>query len=514
MAEKSGEFVQQKPEQEPEKAPDVPDTSGIAVTSAKGKQMKIIKLETDSTPQPQIQPPEILAFKDRPIEHLAEASQREYEVEGEDIEEEYDDMTEEQVTKEVEKLTSEERAHYKELKDLLTIQGRLKGKIPTLSHLINTYVSGRYPGVPSDQVQQHIKEDPEFQDIQNVPQEDIDTFVREHDRRIPRRAIVRPGCKGISMSIDPYDDVEVYTIDEIEDTVVETVVLTDDPPVEQAEKSQGEPSETTPTGTQAGERETHPITRDGAAAAEPSTSKADRPVVTDMLTEEVAKEYVVENPDEDDAETISSTSTADYDRDEAEELINQIASCHSALATHYEKINQVVPHMSRTQLALYLGKVPVIPLVKPEVGHVTKMYVEEKPVDPKYDYEVRGHTWEEKLDHLVKTVPAEHLLFAIAIGDMQVNQFSQAHIAFKYGYAKTRIQRAMSHNPEHKKGGRQYQQERKRKETQTKEGEEPPVPAKKQTPIPQEVLEHTKDDELADLPTDEQGDVIFPEPGV
>ena len=84
---------------------------------------------------------------------------------------------------------------------------------------------------------------------------------------------------------------------------------------------------------------------------------------------------------------VHRTSTADYDRDEAEELINQIASCHATLAQKYEDINKVVPHMTKTQLALYLGKVPVIPLVKPEAGHVTKIYSEEKAADPNYDFE-------------------------------------------------------------------------------------------------------------------------------
>ena len=59
-------------------------------------------------------------------------------------------------------------------------------------------------------------------------------------------------------------------------------------------------------------------------------------------------------------------STADYDRDEAEDLVEKIASCHTALAQHYADINKVVSHMSKTQLATYLGKIPIVPLVKPE----------------------------------------------------------------------------------------------------------------------------------------------------
>ena len=61
-----------------------------------------------------------------------------------------------------------------------------------------------------------------------MPAEKIETLIQEHDRRILRRqAVVRPGRKGISMSIDPYDDVELYEMDQIEDKIVEMIVLTD-----------------------------------------------------------------------------------------------------------------------------------------------------------------------------------------------------------------------------------------------------------------------------------------------
>ena len=449
---------------------------------------------------------DIRAFKDRPIEHLEEAALREYEIEGDELEPEYEHLTEAEVEKQVQKMTPEERAHFKELKHLLTIQGRLKGKIPRMSYLINTYVRGRYPGIPSDTVAEHIQEaDVEQQDIQRVSKEEIDVFIEEHDRKIPRRqAVVRPGQKGITLSIDPYGDSEIYTVDEMEDQVVETIVLTDDAPVE-AIKTQEEVKD-------AAEIESAEITpTTSGATQEEQSSKA---IVTDMLTEDVAKEYVVEGSHED-AETISSTSTADYDRDEAEELINQIASCHATLAKSYEEINKVVPHMTKTQLALYLGKVPVMPLVKPEAGHVVKVYSEEKAGDPNYDFEVQGNTWEEKLNFMVKHIPAERLLFAIALGDMQINRYSQARTALKYGYAKTRIQRALSHDPKHKKGGCQYQQEKKRKSSQSAEREEGEQPVTKKTreqpPIPMEVLLHTEEEELADLLRDEQGDPIFPE---
>ena len=140
----------------------------------------------------------------------------------------------------------------------------------------------------------------------------------------------------------------------MEDKIIETIVLTDDTPSEQKTAVVQE----TPAGTSSAPEEVSQTESKGVA---PTTSdatqgeQASKAIVTDMLTEEIAKEYLVQDPDED-TETISSTSTADYDRDEAEELINQIASCHATLAQKYEDINKVVPHMTKTQLALYLEK--------------------------------------------------------------------------------------------------------------------------------------------------------------
>ena len=50
----------------------------------------------------------------------------------------------------------------------------------------------------------------------------------------------------------------------------------------------------------------------------------------------------------------------------------------------------------------------------------------------------------------------------MAVGDCVINKKSQAEIAKKYGIPRSRVQRAISRKKEHKKGGKQYQ-ERKRK---------------------------------------------------
>ena len=82
-----------------------------------------------------------------------------------------------------------------------------------------------------------------------------------------------------------------------------------------------------------------------------------------------------------------------------------------------------------------------------------KIYNPQESSDDEHLFPVAGETWEDKLKYLTNCVPAEKLVFAIAIGDLQLNQMSQAKISQKYGFPKTRIQQAMSADPAHKKGG-------------------------------------------------------------
>ena len=51
----------------------------------------------------------------------------------------------------------------------------------------------------------------------------------------------------------------------------------------------------------------------------------------------------------------------------------------------------------------------------------------------------------------------------MAVGDCVINKKSQAEVAKKYGMPRSQVQQAMSGKKEHKKRGKQYQQERKRK---------------------------------------------------
>ena len=161
-------------------------SDSLVIKSSKDKQVIVMKIKTpveqekENTEEINLQ-----EFKNHPIEYLQEASQREYKIEGDEgeIELEYDKMTESDVEREVQKMKPEQQAHFREVKDLLTIQARLKGKIPTMGHLVQTYISGRYPGIPSDIVEQHVEmETPEKQDLHKMGKEKAETLITEHDR--------------------------------------------------------------------------------------------------------------------------------------------------------------------------------------------------------------------------------------------------------------------------------------------------------------------------------------------
>ena len=257
------------------------------------------------------------------------------------------------------------------------------------------------------------------------------------------------------MSIDPNSDDEIYEINTLEDSIGTVIKLT-----------RNEASKQPVTGEKVSETTEETLeTKD-----QPSTSISttdDRVLVPDVISQAMAddnmKEEELEEEDSD-AETISSTSTADYNREEAEDLLDNISSCHTALATHYNKMNEVIPHMTKMQMAQYLGKVHILNIVKKE-GTVSKTYSSE-PATSETKFLVCGETHEERLQGLVNTVPAHQLMLAIAIGDIYLNKISYDQASQKYQFSKSRIQRAVSGKAEHRKGGKQYQQERKRKAEQ------------------------------------------------
>ena len=171
---------------------------------------------------------------------------------------------------------------------------------------------------------------------------------------------------------------------------------------------------------------------------------------------------------EDKDETISSTSTQDFDREKVEREFINLASHYQQIGQSFKKLVEEVPHMKKRQLATNLAKMLILPMIKID-EKVSSMYgqrYKEKPSqvrEEECDPEVYGENAEKKIQSIINSIGDQSALFLMAVGDCIVNKKSQADVAMKYNIPRSKIQRAMSGKKEHRKGGKQYQQEKKRK---------------------------------------------------
>ena len=107
---------------------------------------------------------------------------------------------------------------------------------------------------------------------------------------------------------------------------------------------------------------------------------------TDLITEVEATTYRVleqDNPIDDNAETISSTSTVDYDCEEVKVSLTTISKAFCMIAQEYEKLMTTVPHMSKIQAAQVIAKLPILPIQKQEMKTEkteTTKAIEDEPV--------------------------------------------------------------------------------------------------------------------------------------
>ena len=110
---------------------------------------------------------------------------------------------------------------------------------------------------------------------------------------------------------------------------------------------------------------------------------------------------------------------------------------------------------------------PILPMIKIEekVSSMYGQHYEEEPsqVQEECDPKVYGENVEKKLQSVINSIGDQSTLLLMAVRDCIVNKKSQTEIATKYNIPRRRIQQAMSGKKEHKKGAKQYQQERKRK---------------------------------------------------
>ena len=347
---------------------------------------------------------------------------------------EYEDMDTEDEEHEVRKLTKEELEIYHQYKEFYTIQARTKGKMAGFCYINRLKVKEHYPGVPTDlaEMLSHPIEG-EVQDIDCMTEQEIIKIEQKH-AMVPRRWVnIRPK-KTVILCIDPDSDSDVV-IEEEEGDFRERCIIT-----------KGNEWNVEEEAEQANDEWSEPLT---TVETEPGMS------------------LTAEQETEDKDETISSTSTQDFDREKMEREFINLASHYQQIGESFKKLVEEVPHMKKWQLATNLARMPILPMIKIEekVSSMYGQHYEEEPsqVQEECDPKVYGENAEKKLQSIVNSIGEQSALLLMAVGDCIVNKKSQTEIATKYNIPRSRIQWAMSGKKEHKKGGKQYQQERKRK---------------------------------------------------
>ena len=404
---------------------DIPEKE-MVIFSEKGREISIKTEVASSSMKP---------FGEQPVEHEEEASKRKYEVIGTDIETEYEEMDTEDEEHEVRRLTKEELEMYHQYKEFYTIQARTKGKMPSFGYIHRLKVKEHYPGIPTDLIEtlSHPIEG-EVQDIDCMTEQEIIKIEQKH-AMVPRRWVnMKSKKKTIILCIDPDSDSDVV-IEEEEGDFREWCIIT-----------RGNEWNVEEEAEQADDEWSEPLT---TIETEPGMSLA-----ADQETE-------------DKDETISSTSTQDFDREKVEREFINLASHYQQIRESFKKLVEEVPHMKKQQLATNLAKMPILPMIKIEekVSSMYGQHYEEEPsqIQEECDPEVYGENVEKKLQSIINSIGDQSALFLMAAGDCIVNKKSQAEIATKYNISRSRIQWAMSGKKEHRKGGKQYWQERKRK---------------------------------------------------
>ena len=88
---------------------------------------------------------------------------------------------------------------------------------------------------------------------------------------------------------------------------------------------------------------------------------------SEQLTEagtEPGMSLTAEQETEDKDETISSTSTQDFDREKVEREFINLTSHYQQIGESFKKLVEQVPHMKKCQLAAHFAKMPILPMVK------------------------------------------------------------------------------------------------------------------------------------------------------
>ena len=88
---------------------------------------------------------------------------------------------------------------------------------------------------------------------------------------------------------------------------------------------------------------------------------------SEQLTEtgtEPGMPLTLEQETEDKDETISSTSTQDFDREKVEREFINLTSHYQQIGESFRNLVEEVPHMRKCQLATHLADMPILPIIK------------------------------------------------------------------------------------------------------------------------------------------------------
>ena len=110
---------------EAESDPPTEGSSNVVSVKTSSEKATVLKQEggQEIEKEEELEKPDLWAFRDRPMEHLQEASQRKFEVVGVEMDSDLEEMTISEEEEEVAKLGTKKRVMHKEMKDLMTVQG-------------------------------------------------------------------------------------------------------------------------------------------------------------------------------------------------------------------------------------------------------------------------------------------------------------------------------------------------------------------------------------------------------
>ena len=178
-----------------------------------------------------------------------------------------------------------------------------------------------------------------------------------------------------------------------------------------------------------------------------------------------------EQETEDKDETISSTLTQDFEREKVEREFINLTSHYQQIGESFRNLVEEVPHMRKHQLATHLAGMPILPMVKVTTEEkVSSMYRQqyeiEEPskIQEEYDPKMHGESPEKKLQSTTNSVGEQSALLLMAVRDCVVKKEVPCRISQKvWLYQGVGCNDPYLEKKEHKKGGKQYQHERKRK---------------------------------------------------